>query len=280
MRKRFQIALAVLIVALAAVSAWLGLHAQKREPVYHGKPLRYWLRGYHAANGSWNESNPLMADEAVRLTGTNAIPTSLEMLSASDSALDRKLLKWSYTWRRWARKQHFFKISPIPHLRSYEAVEAMLAFRALGSTDSQAEGAAVPGLVHLLDQNLPASNQGSIEFLLRESGPAPDQAVPALLRESQDSSPKARRWAIDTLGKIGTEPGQVVPVLINALHDPDSYVRGSALGALGKYGPNAKLAVPALEEFLSAQDPHADRSEVVHVLTKIDPEAAAKEGVK
>src|ERR1039458_7069787 len=155
MRKRIQIALAVLLVILASVSAWQGLHLQ-REPVYQGKPLRYWLRGYRVGNWTWNQSTSLMADEAVRLAGTNALPTLLEMRSARHSALDIKLLKWSYTWRLWAGKQPFFKIAPIPHLHSYDTVEAMSAFLALGSTDSEAVGMAVPGLIHLLNQNLPA----------------------------------------------------------------------------------------------------------------------------
>ncbi|MGO8928673.1 MAG: HEAT repeat domain-containing protein [Limisphaerales bacterium] len=276
MPKRVYIALAVLLVMLAGVSAWLGLHAQNREPVYRGKPLRYWLRGYRAGNLSWNQSTAETANEAVKHMGTNAIPTLLEMFSASDSALDIKLLKWSYTWRRWAGKQHFFKISPSPHLRSYEALEALIAFRALGP---EASGA-VPGLIHLLNQNPPAWNQVWIEGLLGEFGPAAKQAVPALLRKSQDSSPYARRGALDALGKIGTEPDRVVPVLINALHDPDSYVRGSALGALGKYGPNAKLAVPALVAFLNASNDSANTMLAADALKAIDPAAAAQAGVK
>jgi hypothetical protein len=44
MRKRVHIVLAVLLVALAGVIAWLGL--RQREPVYQGKRLSVWLQGY------------------------------------------------------------------------------------------------------------------------------------------------------------------------------------------------------------------------------------------
>jgi C-terminal processing protease CtpA/Prc len=50
MRKRVYIALAVLLVILAGVVAWQGLH--ERKPVYQGKRLSVWLksfdRGSHA----------------------------------------------------------------------------------------------------------------------------------------------------------------------------------------------------------------------------------------
>ncbi len=42
MQKRVQVALAVLLVTLAGVSAWLGL--REREPVYQGKRLSVWLK--------------------------------------------------------------------------------------------------------------------------------------------------------------------------------------------------------------------------------------------
>jgi len=42
MRKRVQIALAILFVALVSVMVWQGL--REREPVHQGKPLGVWLR--------------------------------------------------------------------------------------------------------------------------------------------------------------------------------------------------------------------------------------------
>jgi HEAT repeat protein len=89
-----------------------------------------------------------------------------------------------------------------------------------------------------------------------------------------------RYAAISALGKIGTEPDRVVPVLIDATHDRSPTVRTSAVGALGLFGPNAKLAVPALVEFLSNAQTSMERWYAEKALRQIDPEAAAKAGVK
>jgi HEAT repeat protein len=89
-----------------------------------------------------------------------------------------------------------------------------------------------------------------------------------------------RSTAIFALGKIGTEPDRVVPVLMNALHDPRPDVRINAVRALVQFGPKAKLAVPALVEILSNAQDGMQRSHAEYVLKAIDPEAAAKAGVK
>ncbi len=74
MRKRVQIALAVLLVAIVGVAAWEVLG--DREPVYQGKSLSVWLERY-ITHGSYIGVQPAQeADEAIRQTGTNATPPS------------------------------------------------------------------------------------------------------------------------------------------------------------------------------------------------------------
>jgi HEAT repeat protein len=66
---------------------------------------------------------------------------------------------------------------------------------------------------------------------------------------------------------------------MTALHDPRPDVRFNAVRALVQFGPKAKLAVPALVELLN--DPNAGvRGSATDSLKAIDPEAAAKAGVK
>src|SRR6266700_7337487 len=83
MRKRVQIALAVLFVAVGGVIAWQVLRL--REPVYQGKRLSFWLQRY-SPDGDSPE-----VDEAMRIMGTKAIPTLLGNLQARDSALKQIL---------------------------------------------------------------------------------------------------------------------------------------------------------------------------------------------
>jgi HEAT repeat protein len=70
-----------------------------------------------------------------------------------------------------------------------------------------------------------------------------------------------------------------VPVLIKALRDPDASVRGAAACSLEAFGAEAKGAVPALLELLKDEDEYA-RGAAAEASGQIDPEAAAKAGVK
>src|SRR5438045_5789104 len=83
MRKRVQIAVAVLLVAVIGVIAWEVLLSHEHEPVYQGKRLSVWLRD---SSGTSELTN------AVRQIGTNGIPTLLKMLRKRESPSVSKLI--------------------------------------------------------------------------------------------------------------------------------------------------------------------------------------------
>jgi HEAT repeat protein len=180
------------------------------------------------------------------------------------------------------------RIAPIPHLRSYQAVEAFSAFRALGPKASSA----LPDLIRLLDQNLPAPSHGDIVFILADIGPAAKQAVPALVRELQGFNPIRRGNALYALGCIYAASELVVPRATKALGDSDPYVRRHGALALKAYGAEAESSVPTLVEKLQSwnlqrtrgQGWESDLNDQVvaarGALRAIDPEAAANAGVK
>jgi hypothetical protein len=207
--------------------------------------VRYWMMGYRAANGRWNESTPEKADEVVGRLGTNVIATLLEMLRSSDSAWEIKFLPWSYKWRRLAQRQHLIKIAIGPHLKSYEVVEASRAFKKLGP---QGKGA-VPMLIKLYQQEeLPISTRSVIPLILADIGPNAKEAIPVLLRNAGNSG--SRGNAIYALGQIRGDPQLVVPELTTDLRDSDAYVRRCAAVGLKSFGAAAKEAVPALVDVL------------------------------
>jgi HEAT repeat protein len=126
------------------------------------------------------------------------------------------------------------------------------------------------------DRALAAESLGKI-------GPPAKEAVPSLLRWATDTNDWVRSRTIRALGNIGADSARVVPALTNALYDGDFNVQQSAVAALGEFGPSARIAVPALAEFLIPQefDRYADMSsDVSNALKKIDPQAAARAGVK
>ena len=89
MRKRVQIALTVLPVAIFGVIVWQVLRPRERErePVYQGKGLRVWLSENYYAWARRDGQAQDLAESAIRRIGTNAIPALLNMLRKKDSSL-------------------------------------------------------------------------------------------------------------------------------------------------------------------------------------------------
>ena len=171
MIKRVQIALALLLVALAGLITWQGLRL--REPVYEGKRLSSWLNTYRlsglAGVETWQvRTEQQKADEAVRKAGTNALPTLLRMLRAKDSALKVKLVAL-------AQKQHFIRINYTPaQERNYQASCAFGVLRAKAQS-------VVPALKEIADQNISQDSQWYAIAALAFVGPPAKEAIPFLL---------------------------------------------------------------------------------------------------
>ena len=143
-----RILLIVLFLAVAGGLGWLLVTLHPGEPVYQGRRLSDWLRGYapmsmggYALVGtgggpsiSWEQADAAMGD-----AGTRAIPTLLRLLRARDSGVKTKLIEL-------AQKQHFIPISHTP--AASLNFEAAMGFRRLGTN----AGGAVPALVKIYAQ--------------------------------------------------------------------------------------------------------------------------------
>jgi HEAT repeat protein len=83
-----------------------------------------------------------------------------------------------------------------------------------------------------------------------------------------------------SLSKIGPPAREAVPALVTALTDQEeSVVRTFVPTALGGIGPAAQAAVPSLLDALEDEDLSL-RSGAAEALKKIDPQAAAKAGIR
>jgi 3-methyladenine DNA glycosylase AlkD len=206
------------------------------------------------------------ADEAVRHIGTNSVPTLLRMLRAKDSAFKVKL-------RKLARK-----VTPDVnyHMAEFDHNRACEGFRALGPVASNA----VPQLIEIYDQNISETSQLETVDSLAYVGPAADAAIPALLQAARtNSSVIVRIHSVLTVGAIHTQPEKVVPVLMDLMKDSLEGIRRSSAEALGNYGTNASPAIATLSNALN--DPKLSvRDAAEDALKQIDPETAAKAGIK
>jgi hypothetical protein len=269
MRKRVQIALAVVLVALVAAIAWQAMRL--REPVYQGKPLSVWLRQYRFTHveGDGGELGK-QTETAIRQIGTNAIPIYLGIITTRESALKLKLK--ALVPKRW--------LARFPMRSVYD-------FRFLGAYGLMALGAeakpAVPVLIALLNDSNPDVRETAV-FTLRSLGPVASDALPSVIKCVHDPSYSVQYHAIFGLGGIHQEAERVIPILVECLEQPPPprysvNLRHNALWSLSQFGAQAKPAVPSLLRLLN--DSHASiRSDVTNALKAIDPEAAAKAGVK
>jgi len=138
-----------------------------------------------------------------------------------------------------------------------------------------------------------ATNASSAElraqslYVLTHIHAEPSVVLPVLVNALNDSSSTVRREALFRLVAMPAEPklaGLVVPALTRSLADSSVPTEFTAM-ALAKYGLEAKPAVPALIKFIQDHpndSPSFDNPTriVVSSLKQIDPEAAAKAGVK
>jgi HEAT repeat protein len=257
-KQRIVIA-ALLIVLLGGVAWWL---LRPSEPSYQGKSLSAWLGDYLLPNAGASD-----ADDAVRHIGTNAIPTLLRMLRAKDSPLKTKSIKL-------LGRQNLLKIKITP--ANFKNFEARLAFRALGESASNA----VPELLQIYAEKISLDSQCQTIGALGDIGPAAKSAIPTLLGALNATNEMfVRHYSVLALGKIHSEPELVVPELVKLLHGSDPVLRRYDAEALGEFGTNAKSAIPDLTIMLNDGYSHA-RYMATNALKQIDPEAAAKAGVK
>ncbi len=268
MRNGFRNTLAAVVVTVIVGVAWMILQPPP-DPVYDGKRLSVWVQGFDLSNYgppkqlAWRE-----AEEAVRRIGTNAIPRLLSMLQAKDSNLRLKFI-------RLAQRQQFIRVVYVPAYR--KNIQASYAFGAVGSSASNA----IPELIRIYRlNNSSVDSQELIVATLGGIGPAAKNAIPLLIEvafTNTNTSVSANSlWA---LGEIHSEPEIVVPALMKFLHDPRSEFRRVTAFALAKFGTEASPAIPSMLELLKDQD-LAVRFSVTNALEAIDPEAAAKAGVK
>jgi HEAT repeat protein len=293
MKRNRAIALVVLS-GVIAVATFFAL--RPREPVYQGKQLSEWLRDFDNGRGSPGYSG---AEEGVRAMGTDCLPILMCELRAQDSPLLEKLV-------RLAGRQHWLKVSYTQ--RGTRRARAVSAFHALGQR-------AIPALIQMLvpgESDRFESHYRDVGSALHAVGPSAAKAVSQLLT---NRNTLVRDRAMDILSGFRTDdvreaiPGLMlciktdnelsfrnqaalcleqiahgdsdilVPIYIARLEDPNRYPRLNAACSLGKLGDRAIASVPALLSALN--DPNARvRLEAMSALKLVDPEAAAKAGLK
>ncbi len=232
------------------------------EQVYEGRTLRVWLE--QSAVGGPMSAAGTISVETVRQFGAGAVPTLLKMARVKDSPFKHK-------WIKLVRAQSLLPIQ----LHTEEEYHSMacFGFYALGPVGKDA----VPPLIDLLKNNDP-DIRSTARDCLGNIGPAAKAAVPLLVQFINDTNRIVRWDTMINLGRINMEPEVVVPVLMENLN-PTNALLSTTIFVLGEFREKAKPAVPALLQYLNDKNNFV-RNEATNALKQIDPEAAAKAGIR
>jgi HEAT repeat protein len=277
----------LLIAGALLLAGCLGLLLARRpappEPVYQGKPLSAWVMALNSA-GSRDR-----AEEVIRSSGSNAVPSLVRMLRTPDPVLARPVRAFGRHAPNRLSRMLYRAVDPF----SAPARRA-LAAQALRVLGPQAQ-AALPALTDALagDQTvswhaaltlaqfgqvgvdallaaLPRSRPeqaGYICYALGTQGYSATNAVPALAALVETAPPQLAEQAANALGALGKP---AVPRLLQSLRHPSAAVRVLAAEALAKVGPPARDALPRLIELAKDDQPLVRRT-AISVLPSIRP---------
>jgi HEAT repeat protein len=107
-----------------------------------------------------------------------------------------------------------------------------------------------------------------------------DQTIMAALTDAlKDRSASVRAMSAHSLGRVGEADAACITALIAALKDEDPMLRRQTAESLGKLGKGYPAAVAALTEALMDTD-RPVRQSAANALLDLDPDAAAKAGVR
>lgn len=195
MRKRVRIALAVLLVAVIVVIAWLVLRV--RDPLYQGRTMRFWLN-------SSRITDPEQAMQVWRGFGSNAVPFLRIALEARDGPAKKVYWAVRRNLPNWVNRElPEFELAPSAIIRGRAADGLMYI--------GEAATPAIPDLIRLSrsDTNGLLSKGfvrgravaalGSIGQYLQPADPAYRVVTNALIEASNDADPEVRSLAADLL---------------------------------------------------------------------------------
>ena len=261
MQKRVKLVIAVLLIVGLGAMAWLICYLEKPvtpDPVYRGKRLSEWLNDLNSPTPGL----PASATEAIRQMGTNAIPRLLREASVHNSFPKEILI--DLLKRQSLLKFHFESSSD----HQSKALRGFCALRETGAL------AVAQGLTNS-DKWIRLGCVGQWDMCTYY----PAMVFEPLLNSLRDPEPMVRARAANALGMLHQQPERAVPALTELLRDKNDWVRCMAAAGLDLYGDPAKPAVPVLLRCLTNCSSEF-RSFGTHAVKKLDPQAAARAGIK
>jgi hypothetical protein len=272
MKNRLYLVGGVLLVAALGGLLWWSPW-EPREPVYDGKPIRYWL-----ANGRAPQSFSAF---------TNALPFLIKALKRDSwfgAAVYRKQV--------WPKLPQAIQKHLPPPIDS-QSRRRVAAVSWMGTMPATAERA-IPALVQALEEDENTQVRGLVVMVLVDLSRRGDSNVVAALTRAvlrdYGSDHPITPGASRALGHLSTREINSTPTLLEALKDKKFMVRFGATNLLldldpeaaAKAGIKRPLSLRDLKSLiwaLNAEDENV-RARATNRFWELDPAAAAKAGVR
>lgn len=287
MRKKRNILLAILLAAILGSLIWFIF--TPHELVYSGKTLSVWLQEME----DWDGDTNYPAYIAFQNMGSNAIPALLSVIESGGSRLQKLTFQlnqkqsivhlpggtpWRQemgaTWALYAMGTNAaptFQVFTNWLLHTNKTIPSAIVLAGIGSE-------AIPTLIAALTNQERRIRHSAASGLAWARSDV-DLIIPALIARLSDRDATMQYMAASSLGQIHARPDIAVPALIKNLSSTDPLLRGTILISLGLFEGKALEALPVIMVALKDPDPLV-RQSAGFALKQIDPEAAAKAGVK
>ncbi len=174
----------------------------------------------------------------------------------------------------------------LPALKDNAALVRLEATRSLGQMGAAASNA-VPAIIPLLSSSDAGRHpsqrvyvRANAAMALGSIGPAASSAIPALTNLIAVGDGYARVAAAVALWHITSNENLSLPVIMNELPTFNKNSKQMPIDALKEMGPRAKAAFPLLVSELPSAIDDFQRGIITNALKAIDPDAAAKAGIK
>jgi hypothetical protein len=281
-RKRWSVLIVIGVMAIGS----LFLLRHRNEPQYQGKPLSYWIDRVREeliqSHKTHTRVNSRIAEDfkdAVRSTGSNAVPYLMKELGRTPSIL-QKLTPSFFVERGWIDKNYDFVDRNIAAVGFFAlGTNGLSALPELGVLLKDPEDAAhVASILPSLGESTypvltNALTNGDVRVryavVLATSHYKDSNRIAAVaVRCLNDPDADVRHEVIRRLLYKGFSRDEIVSKLITALNDTDSTVQLEAIWHLEKFEPIAIAAIHALEKLTTNAAPQI-RAEAESAINQI-----------
>jgi HEAT repeat protein len=302
--KKRLIALTVLALAAVGVAAWFMFSSA--EPSFQGNSLNYWI--FLPITGG--EETPSERAAALAAMREKAIPYLCAQLRWKQAAwvemvstrFPRLLPRLGYYAEssdpRWMAAYSLGELGPMarPAIPALEKLASAPGPPGVFGVDWRARLTAQAALIQIRQEplspyidklKLPANHQPTMgdaawletAVIVGNCGTNAAAAVPNLIAALNSSDLAIQSFSLSSLAWIHSRPDLCVPAVLPFLKSANPVLQQMAFQAIGNLGTAARPAAAALVELLHDTN-STTQTYAADALKKVDPEAAAKAGVK